>query len=174
MNLFIGDLSGTFCNKILLKYPVLYIMIHLHSQRFPEGIVQFSSVAQSCLTLCHSKGCSTPGFRVHHQPPEIMSINLMMPFNLLVLCPLLLLPPSIFPRTRVFSNKLVLCIRWPKYWSFSFSISLSNEYSGLISFRMNWLDLLTVQWTLKSLLQHHCSKASILQLSLQSYSHIHT
>ena len=88
-----------------------------------------------------------------------------MPFNHLILCCAFLLPPSIFPSNRVFSNESVLCIRWPKYWSFSFSISLSNEYSGLISFRMNWLDLLAVQGTLTSLLQHHSSKASILQHS---------
>ena len=88
-----------------------------------------------------------------------------MPSNHLILCHPLLLPPSIFPSIRVFSNESVLHIRWPKYWSFSFSISPSNEYSGLISFRMDWLDLLAVQRTLKSLFQHHSSKASILQLS---------
>ena len=88
-----------------------------------------------------------------------------MPSNHLILCCPLLLPPSIFPSIRVFSNESVLPIRWPKYWSFSFSISPSNEYSGLISFRMDWLDLLAVQGTLKSLLQHHSSKASILQHS---------
>ena len=88
-----------------------------------------------------------------------------MPFNHLILCYPLLLLPSIFPRIRVFSNESVLCIRWPKYWSFSFSISPFNEYSGLISFRMDWLDLLAVQGTLKCLLQHHRSKASILQCS---------
>ena len=85
-----------------------------------------------------------------------------MPSNYLILCHPLLFPPSIFPSIRVFSNESVLCIRWPKYWSFSFSISPSNEYSGLISFRMDWLDILAVQGTLKSLLQHHSSKASIL------------
>ena len=88
-----------------------------------------------------------------------------MPFNHLILCHPLLLLPSIFPNIRVFSNESVLCTRWPKYWSFSFNISPFNEYSGLISFRMDWLDLLTVQGTLKSLLQHHSSKASILQHS---------
>ena len=88
-----------------------------------------------------------------------------MPSNHLILCRPLLLPPSIFSGIRVFSNESVLCIRWPSYWSFSFSISPSNEYSGLISFRMDWLDLLAVQETLKSLLQHHSSKASILQPS---------
>ena len=89
-----------------------------------------------------------------------------MPSNHLILCRTLLLPPSIFACIRVFSNESVLHIRWPKYWSFSFSISLSNEYSGLISFRMDWLDLLAVQGTLKSLLQYHSSKASILQCSV--------
>ena len=93
---------------------------------------------------------------------RLMSIKLVMPSNHLVLCHPLLLMPSIFPSIRVFSNESALSIRWPEYWSFSFSISPSSEYSGLISFRMDWLDLLAVQGTLKSLLQHHCSKASIL------------
>ena len=95
-----------------------------------------------------------------------MSKELVKPSNYLVLCRPLLLLPSILPSIRVFSNESVLHIRWPKYWSFSFSISPSNEYSGLISFRMDWLDLLVVQGTLKSLLQHHSSKASILQCSV--------
>ena len=94
-----------------------------------------------------------------------MSIELVMPSNYLILCHPLLLLPSIFPSIRVFSNESVLCIRWPKYWSFSFSFSPPNEHSGLISFRMDYLDLLAVQGTLKSLLQHHSSKASILQHS---------
>ena len=94
-----------------------------------------------------------------------MSIESVMPSNHLTLCCPVLLLPSIFPSIRVFSNESVLCIRWPNYWSFSFSISPSNEYSGLISFRMDWLDLLAVQVTMKSLLQHHSSKASILQRS---------
>ena len=96
---------------------------------------------------------------------KLMSIESVKPSNHLILCRPLLLLPSIFPSIRVFSSESVLCIRWPKYWSFSFSISPSNEYSGLISFRMDWLDLLAVQGTLKSLLQHHSSKASILQRS---------
>jgi len=96
---------------------------------------------------------------------KLMSIELGMPSNHLILCHPLLLPPSIFPSIRVFSNESALHIRWPKYWSFSFSISPSNEYSGLISFRMDCLDLLAVQGTLKSLLQHHSSKASILRHS---------
>ena len=97
-------------------------------------------------------------------PPKPMSIVLVMPSNHLILCHPLL-SPSIFPSIRVFSNELALCIRWPKYWSFSFNISPSNEHPGLISFRMDWLDLLAVQGTLKSLLQHHSSKASILRHS---------
>ena len=96
--------------------------------------------------------------------PKLMSIELVMPSNHLILCHPLLMP-SIFPRIRVFSNESTLCIRWPKYWSFSFNISPSNEHPGLISFRMDWLDLLAVQGTLKSLLQRHSSKASILQCS---------
>ena len=103
--------------------------------------------------------CSTLGFPVHHYLPELTQTHVHQVSDA-ILC--LLLPPSIFPSIRVFSNELVLRIRWPKHWHFSFSISPSNEYSGLISFRMDWLDLLAVQGTLKSLLQHHSSKASIL------------
>ena len=95
-----------------------------------------------------------------------MSIELVMPSNHLILCHPLFLPPSIFPNIRVFSSESVLRIRWPKYWSFSFNISPSNEYSGLISFRIDWFDLLGVQGTLKSLLQHHSSKVSVLQGSV--------
>ena len=107
---------------------------------------------------------------------KLMSIESVMPSNHLILWHPLLLLPSIFPNMRVFSNESVLHIRWPKYWSFSFSISPSNEYSGLISFRTNWLDLLAVQGTLKSLLQHHRSKYQLFgaQLSLWSNCHIHT
>ena len=133
-----------------------------HSQRLS---VQFSSVTQSCLTLCNPMNCSTPGLPIHHQLPEftqLMSIESVMPSNHLILCCPLLLLPSIFPIIRVFSNESALCIRWPKYWIFSFNISPSNEHPGLISFRMDLLDLLAVQGTLKSLLQHHSSKASIL------------
>ena len=109
--------------------------------------------------------CSTPGFPVQHQLPELklMSIESVMPSSHLILCRLLLLPPSIFPSFRVFFCESVLHIKWPKYWNFSFGISPSNQYSGLISFMTDWLDLLTVQGTLKSLLQHHSSKASVLQ-----------
>ena len=111
--------------------------------------------------------CSTPGLPVHHQLPEstqIQSIDSVMPSNHLILCRPLLLP-SIFPSIRVFSDESALRIRWPKYWSFSFNISPSNEHPGLICFRMDWLDLLAVQGTLKSLLQHHSSKAAILLCS---------
>ena len=109
--------------------------------------------------------CSSPGFPVHHQlrsSLKLKSIESVMPPNHLILCRPLLLLPSIFPSIRVFSNESVLHIRLPKYWSFSFSISPSNEYSGLISFRIDWLDLLAVQGTLKSHRQHHSSKVSIL------------
>ena len=109
--------------------------------------IQFSSVAQSCPTLCDPVNHSMPGLPVHHQLPEftqLMSIESVMPFSHLILChPLLLLPP-IPPSIRVFSNESTLRMRWPKYWSFSFSISPSNEHPGLISFRMDWLDLLAV------------------------------
>ena len=111
---------------------------------------------------------STPGLPVDHQLPESIQTHVlvsMMPSNHLILCRPLLLPPSISPSIRVFSDESVLCMRWPKYWSFSFNISPSNEHPGLISFRMDWLDLLAVQGTLKSLLQHHSSKASLLWLS---------
>ena len=112
--------------------------------------------------------CSTAVFRVHHQFPEPTQIQvhrIVDVFNHLILCCPLLLLPSIFPRFRVFSNESTLCMWWRKYWSFSFNISPSNEHPGLISSRMDWLDLLTVQGTLKSLLQHHSSKASILRCS---------
>ena len=126
------------------------------------------SVAKSCPTLCNPMDCSMPGFPVHHQLPELTQTHVHWVNDAsihLILCrPLLLLPP-IFPSMRVFSNESVLPIRWLKFWSFSFSISPSNEYSGLVSFRMDWLDLLEVQGTLKSLLKHHSSKASILQCS---------
>ncbi len=135
----------------------------LHNTVFISG--QFSSVAQLCLTLCDPVNHSTPGLPVHHQLLEftqLMSIESVMPSNHLILCCPLLLLPSIFPSIRVFSSESVLHIRWPKYWSFSFSLSPSNEYSGLISFGIDWFDLLAVQGTLKSLLEHHISKASIL------------
>ena len=112
--------------------------------------------------------CSTSGLAVHHHSQsllKLMSIKLVIPSNHLIFCCPLLLLPSNFPSIRVFSNESVLHIRWPKYCNFSFIISPSNEYSGLISFRMDWLELLAAQGTLKSLLQHHSSKASILRCS---------
>ena len=136
--------------------------------------VQFSSVAQSCLILFDPMDCSKPGFPVHHQLPGLTQTHVHRVSDAIQPSHPLSSPsppPSIFPSIRVFSNESVLRIRWPKYWSFSFSISPSNEYSGLISFRMAWLDLLAVQGILKSLLQHHSSKASILQCSA---FHIHT
>ena len=141
--------------------------------------VQFSSVQ----SLSHVRLFATPWTAACQASLSItnscsllrlMTTELVMPSNHLILCHPLLLPPSIFPSNRVFSNESVLRIRWPKYCSFSISISPSNEYSGLISFRMDWLDLLAVQGTLKSLLQHHSSKASILWLSaffIAQFSH---
>ena len=117
-------------------------------------LTQWTAVGQSSLSIANSRSLL-----------KLMSIGSVMPSNHLILCCPLLLMPSIYPSIRVFSKESVLHIRWPKYRSFSFSINLSNEYSRLISFRMNWLDLLAVQGTLKSLLQHHSSKASILQCS---------
>ena len=143
--------------------------------------VQFSSVPFSHSVMSDS---GTPWTAVYQASLSITnswsllkltSINSVMPSNHLIFCHPLL--PSIFPSIRVFSNESVLCIRWPKYWRFSFNISPSNEYSGLISFRINWLDLLAVQETLKSLLQHHSSEASILRhpaFFIVPNSHIHT
>ena len=131
----------------------------------PKMKNQFSSVTQLCLTLCDPMDCSTPGFAVPNQLPELAQIHfhrvgaVIQSFH-----PLSSPSPPAFS-IRVFSNQSVLLIRWPKYWSFSFKISPSNKYSGLISFRMDWLDLLAVQGTLKSFLQHHSSKASILWCS---------
>ena len=130
--------------------------------------VQFSSVTQSCQlfatpwTTAHQASLSITNSQ---NLPKLMSIESVIPSNHLLLCHPLLLLPSIFPSIRDFSNESVLRIRWPEYWRFSFNISPSNEHPGLISFRMDWLDLLAVQGTLKSLLQHHSSKASILRCS---------
>ena len=138
-------------------------------KRTGSKMTQFSSVAQSCPTLCDPMDCSTPGLLSITNSQsllKLMSIELVMPSNHLILCHPLIVPPSIFPSITVFSNESVLQSRWPKYWSFSFSISPSNEYSGLISLRTDWLDLLAVQGTLKTLLQHHRLKASILRPSV--------
>ena len=128
---------------------------------------QFSLVAQSCPTLCNAMDCSTPGLPVHHQLLESTHTHVRWVSDVIQPSHPLLYLPSIFPSIRVFSNEWALCIRWPKYWSFSFffffCINLSSKHPGLIFFRMDWLDLLAVQGTLKSLLQHHSSKASILR-----------
>ena len=127
---------------------------------------QFSSVTQSCLTVCNPMDCSMPGLPVHCQLPEFTQTHVHWVGDAIQPSHPLSSPSPPAPKPshiRVFSNESVFHIRWPKYWSFSFSISPSNEYSGLVSFRMDWLDLLAVQGTLKSLLQHHTSKASILQ-----------
>ena len=147
------------CQRMLKLHKIVLIFICWH---------QFSSVTQLCPNFCNSMDCSMPGFQsiINSQSQlKLMSIESVMSFNHFILCYPLLLLPSIFPSIRVFSSASVLPIRWPKYWSFSFSIHPSSEYSGLISFRMCWLDLLAVQGILKSLLQHHSSKASILRHS---------
>ena len=147
----------------------MYICVHI-----------FSSVQLlSHVRLCNPINCSTPGSLSNTNSwslPKPMSIELLMPSNHLILCRSLLLLPSIFPNIKVSSNESALHIRRPKYWSFSFNISPSNEHPGLIYFRMDWLDLLAVQGTLKSLLQHHSSKASILHSSaffIIQLSHLH-
>ena len=145
--------------------PHLLRLLHWQADSLPLSLV--SSVSQSCPTLCNPMNRSTPGLPVTNSWSLLilMSIKSVMPSSHLILCrPLLLLPPIPYS-IMVFSNESTLCMRWPKYWSFSFSISPSNEHPGLISFRMDWLDLLAVQGTLKGLLQHHSSKVSILQYS---------
>ena len=130
--------------------------------------VQFSSVTQSCPSLCNPMNRRTPGLPVHHQLPEFTQTHVHWVDDAIQPSHPLLAPspPAFnFPSIRVFSNESALCIRWPKYWSFSFNISLSNEYSGLIFFRMDWLDLLAVPGTLKSLFQYHNSKSTMLQHS---------
>ena len=137
--------------------------IDIHTS-LPLLMSQFSSVTQSCPTLCNPMDCSTPGFSVHQQLLELAQTHIHRVSDAIKPSHSLLSPsPLAFNLSQhQSSNESVLPIRWPKYWSFSFSISLSNEYSGLIFFRMDWLDLLEVQGTLKSLLQHHSSKASVL------------
>ena len=140
---------------------------HQYQTIFPT-LIQFSSVTQSCLALCDTVNRRTPCLPVHHQIPVSIQthVHQVSDAKHLILCRPLILLPSIPPSIRVFSNKSALCIRWPKYSSFSFNISPSNEYPGLISIRMDWLDLLVVQGTLKCRLQHHGSKASILLCSV--------
>ena len=148
--------------------PTFFIKSTDHQTVYFIELIQFSSVTQSCLTLCDL-------WTAAHQASlsiinswsflKLMSIELVMPSNHLILCHPLFLLSLIFPSIRVFCNESVLSIRWLKYWSFNFSISSSSEYSGLISLRIDWFDLLAFQGTLRSLLQHHSSKASILQHS---------
>ena len=143
-------------NHLILYHPLLLL---------PAIFPRISSVQFSCSVMSDSATPWTAARQAFCPSPKPMSIESVMPSKHLILCHPLLLLPSIFPSTRVFSNESVLHIRWPKNWNFSFSIRPSNEYSGLISFRMDWLDLLAVQGTLKSLLQHNSSTASILQHS---------
>ena len=154
------------------KYGVIYYaVIEYASLTFYDigiSICCCCSVTKSYLILCDPMKCNTPGFPVLHYFPDFAQthpIESMMPSNHLILCRALLLLPSVFPSIRIFSNESALLIKWPKYWSFSFSTSPSNEYSVFISFRIDWFDLLAVQGTLKSLLQQQSSKASILRLS---------
>ena len=159
-------LCALFKSRTSISYSPLTLL-------YASPSVQFSSIAQLCPTFCDSMGGSMPGLQASITSSwsllKLVSTESVIPSTHLILCHPLLLQPSVFTSIRVFSltqvNESVLCIRWPKYWSFSFSISPSNEHPGLISFRMDWFDLLTVQGTLKSLLQHHSSKASILQHS---------
>ena len=155
------------------------VLLRLFYLKILLKTVQFSSVAQSCLTLCDPMDCSRPGLPLHHKLPEFTQTHIhwvgdaiQPPFPL---SPVLFLPSN-FPSIRVFSNESALHIRWPKNWSFNFSINPSNQYSGLISFSVDWLDLLAVHKALKSLLQHHSSKASILWRSIffmVQYSHLY-
>ena len=147
---------------------IKYILMTCHVAKLMSFIPSVSSVTQLCPTLCDAMNHSTPGFPVHHQLMEFTQTHVrgfsdtIQPF---ILCRPLLLLPSIFPSIRVFSNESAFHNRWPKYWSFSFNISPSNEHSGLISIMMDWLDLLAVQGMLKSLFQHDSSNASILRHS---------
>ena len=167
---FTMSLQRYFWDTWIIKNTINVLVYYRFQKEKSLTIFQFSSVPQSCPTLCDPMDCSTPGFPVHHQLPELTQNHLRQvgdaiqpshPFH-----PLLLLP-SIFPSIKVFSNESVLSIRWPKYWNFSFNTSPSNIHwiHSLISFRMDWLELLAVQGTLKSLLQHHSLKASILWYS---------
>ena len=140
--------------RITDMYSILQVVVVQSLSRVQLFVTSWTAACQASLSITNSRSLL-----------KLMSIESVMPSNHLILCHPLLLLPSIFPSIRVFSNESVLRIRWPKHWSFSLSISLSNEYSELISFRIDWLDLFAVQGTLKSLLQHHSSKASVLQCS---------
>ena len=144
----------------MITWPCLFFLLLNTSHQFSS--VQLLSRVRLFVTPWTAARQASLSITNSRTPPKPMSIKLVMPSNHLIFCPPLLLLPSIFPSIRVISNESALRIRWPKYWSFSFSISPSNEHPGLISFRMDWLDLLTVEGTLKSLLQHHSSQAVIL------------
>ena len=173
--------SGTETHHIYPKHLLWFsylswVMVSLYYAYISYVVVQSLScvrLSETSWTAAHQASLS---FTISQSLLKLMSIASVMPSNHLFLCRPLLLPPSIFPSIRVFSNELALPIRWLKYWSFNFSISPSNEYSGLISFRIDWLDLLAVQGALNSLLQHHSLKHQFFstQSSLQSNSHIHT
>ena len=160
--------SAYWAEHEIIKWLVGKVMCLVAAWESWEPHSQFSSVAHSCATLATLWTAARQALLSITNSRswlKLMSIELVMPSSHLILCHPLFLLPSIFPSVRVFSNESTLCIRWPHYWSFSFNISPSNEQPGLISFRMDWLDLLAVQGSLKSLLQHHSSKASILQCS---------
>jgi len=166
-------------SMLLLFPPVDYcsdLQTHLFASRISQS-AQFSrSIVSDSVTPWTTASQASLSINNSRSLPKLMSIELVMPSNHLTLCRPLFLLPSIFPSIRVFSNESALSIRWPKYWSFSFNISSSNEHPGLISFRIDWLDPLAVQETLKSLLQHHSSKASILLCSaffIVQHSHLY-
>ena len=163
-----GDLPLRVIKPVALKSPALGDGFFTNSTTWEHSVYYCCSVAQSYTTICNPMNCSKPSFPVFHHLQEmlkLMSIESFMPCNYFILCHPLPLLPSIFASIRVFSNESALCIRWPNYWNFRFSTSPSNEYSGLIFFRIDLFVLLAVQGILKSLLQHHSSKASVLQHS---------
>ena len=158
----IEDLSMTISQTLLHK--ALFYPQFIDQETWGSALIfeaPYCSVTQLCLTPWIAVRQASLSFTISLSLLKLMSIESAMPSNHLILCPSLLLLPSVFPRIRVFSVESALCIRWPKYWCFSFNVSSSNDYSGLISFRIDWFDLLAVRGTLNSLSQHHSSKASI-------------
>ena len=155
------DVEGTAVEELMLQAPYVCMCAKLIQVRSVQSLSRVRLFVTPWTTACQASLSITNS----QSPTKPLSIELVMPSNHLIHCHPILLLPSIFPSIRVLSNESALCIRWPKYWSFSFNISPSYEHPGLISFRMDWLDLLVVQGTLKSLLQHHNSKASILRCS---------